>query len=192
MSQSPSATVGQVSADGQFRWDGQQWVPIPKGTREPTSWTRPMQLAAAALFAAQALFSIITSALYVNHDTMVRVIRANRTAIPQGTDIDTIVGIAIFFAFAVVVGIALIELVAALGSYLGWRWMFWVALVLCALGGLGALTNLQYFARPDTSPVPIWGVAISELFALASLGVFVWLLIGVIKYGPWAMKRPGT
>jgi len=151
-----------------------------------------MQLAAAALFAAQALFSIITSALYVNHDTMVRVIRANRTAIPQGTDIDTIVGIAIFFAFAVVVGIALIELVAALGSYLGWRWMFWVALVLCALGGLDALTNLQYFAKPDTSPVPIWGVAISELFALASLGVFVWLLIGVIKYGPWAMKPPGT
>ena len=27
--------------------------------------------------------------------------------------------------------------------------------------------------------------------ALASLAVFVWMLIGVIRFGPWAMKRPG-
>ena len=59
MSQNPSTAVGQVSADGQFRWDGQQWVPIPKGTRESTPWTRPMQLAAAALLAVEAIFSVL-------------------------------------------------------------------------------------------------------------------------------------
>ena len=26
---------GQISADGQFRWDGQQWVPLAAGYREP-------------------------------------------------------------------------------------------------------------------------------------------------------------
>jgi hypothetical protein len=30
LSESPSAAIGQVSADGQFRWDGAQWVPIPR------------------------------------------------------------------------------------------------------------------------------------------------------------------
>jgi hypothetical protein len=27
--------------------------------------------------------------------------------------------------------------------------------------------------------------------ALASLAMFIWMLIGAIKFGPWAMKRPG-
>jgi hypothetical protein len=35
-------------------------------------------------------------------------------------------------------------------------------------------------------------VLISELFSIASLALFVWMLIGVIRFGPWAMKKPGT
>src|SRR6267378_7388608 len=85
LSQNPSAAVGQVSADGQFRWDGQQWVPIPRGAREPTPWTRPMQLATAGFFAVQALLSILTSAVYINHDNMLRVMQA-QGSLPQGTD----------------------------------------------------------------------------------------------------------
>jgi hypothetical protein len=185
------SAVGQVSADGQFRWDGAQWVPIPPGTREPTPWTRPMQLATAGFFAVDALFAVVTSVIYINHDSMLRVLQAQGTSIPQGTDINTVIGISIFFAFAVVIVIAVLELVAALGSYLGWRWMFWAALVLLALGGIGTVTNLGNFAHPNTSPVPTWGLAVNEVFAVASLALFVWLLIGVIRFGPWAMKRPG-
>jgi hypothetical protein len=190
LSESLSA-VGQVSADGQFRWDGVQWVPIPRGTREPTPWTRPMQLATATFFVAEALFSVLISVLYINHDNMVRVLQAQGTSIPQGTDINTVIGISIFFAFAVVIFIAVLELVAALGSYLGWRWMFWAALVLLGFGGIGTVTNLGSFSHPDTSPVPIWGAFVNELFSIVSLAMFVWLLVGVIKFGPWAMKRPG-
>ncbi|HSS60242.1 MAG TPA: hypothetical protein VLK30_02155 [Candidatus Limnocylindrales bacterium] len=192
MSENPSAAVGQVSADGQFRWDGVQWVPIPRGVREPTPWTRPMQLAVAAFFALEAAFSVVTSALFINHDSMLRVMQAQGTSIPQGTDINTVINISIFFAWAVVIVIALLELFGALGSYLGWRWIFWVALVLLGLGAIGAVTNLGTFAHPDTSPVPTWGVAVSELFSIASLGLFVWMLIGVIRFGPWAMKKPGA
>ena len=192
LSQNPMTAVGQVSADGQFRWDGQQWVPIPRGSREPTPWTRPMQLAAAGLFIVQAVYSVVVSVIFINHDTMLRVMKAQGTSIPQNTDVDTVINISIFFALAFVIVIAVLELVAALGSYLGWRWMFWVALVLFALGGIGALTNLSTFAHPDTSPLPVGAVAISELFSIASLALFIWLLIGVIRYGPWAMKRPGA
>jgi hypothetical protein len=192
LSETPSAAVGQVSADGQFRWDGMQWVPIPRGEREPTPWTRPMQLAVAGFFVLETAFSILTSALFINHDSMLRVMQARGTSLPAGTDIETIINVSIVFAWVVVAVIGVIELVTALGSYLGWRWMFWVALVLLAIGAIGAVTNLSTFANPQSSPVPVWGVAISELLSIASLALFIWLLIGAIRYGPWAMKKPGT
>jgi len=192
LSQAQNAVVGQVSADGQFRWDGTQWVPIPKGQREPTPWTRPMQLGAAALFAVEAVYSVATALIFVNHDSMLRALQAQGTQYPSGTDIDTVVNISIGFAIGFVILISILELVAAAGSYLGWRWMFWAALTLFGLGGLGVFTNLGTFARPNTSPIPIGAVAVSELLSIASLGLFIWMLIGVIKFGPWAMKKPGA
>ena len=191
MAQNPSAAVGQVSADGQFRWDGQQWVPIAPGTREPTIWTRPMQLASAALFVVQAVYSVVITLLFVNHDSMLKAIRAQGT-VPSGTSVDTVVTFAVVSTVAVIVFFAILGLVAAAGSYLGWRWMFWVALILFGLGGLGAFANLPTLFRPDTSPVPLGGELISELLSILSLTMFVWMLIGVIKFGPWAMKKPGT
>ena len=192
MSESPNAAAGQVSADGQFRWDGQQWVPIPRGEREPTPWTRPMQLGVAAYFVVSTLLAILSSALFINHDSMLKVMQAQGTQVPAGTDLNTVINISIVFAWVAVAVIGIIELVAALGSYLGWRWMFWVVLVLCAFGAIGAVTNLGTFAHPQSSPIPTWGVAISEVLSIVGLGLFIWLLIGAIRYGPWAMKRPGA
>ena len=193
MSTNPSSAAGQVSADGQFRWDGQQWVPIAPGTREPTPWTRPMQLAAAGLFAFEAVYSVVTTLLFVNHDNMLKAIKAQGTQLQSTTtSVDTIVNIAIAGTIAFVVIFAILELVAAAGSYLGWRWMFWAALVLFGLGGLGTFTDLPTLFRPDTSPIPLPAIAVSELLAIASLALFVWMLIGVIKFGPWAMKKPGA
>ena len=74
----------------------------------------------------------------------------------------------------------------------GWGPAFWAALVLFGLGGLGAFGNLGTLARPSTSPIPIAAVAVSELLSVASLALFVWLLVGLIKFGPWAMKKPGA
>jgi hypothetical protein len=54
------------------------------------------------------------------------------------------------------------------------------------------LSNLGTIFRPDTSPIPLPAVLVSELFSIASLALFVWMLIGVIRFGPWAMKKPGT
>src|ERR1700737_477597 len=101
MSQYPSSAIGQVSADGQFRWDGQQWVPIPQGTREPTPWTRPMQLAAAGLFVVDAVYSVVVSVIFINHDSMLRAINAQGTTIPAGTGVDTVINIAIISTIAV-------------------------------------------------------------------------------------------
>jgi len=192
MSQNPSAPAGQISSDGQFQWDGQQWVPIPPGTRVPTPWTRPMQLASAALFAFEAVYSVVTSLIFINKDTMLKAIQAQGTQIPSGTSVDTIINIAIFTTIAFVVFFAVLELVAAAGSYLGWRWVFWAALILFGLGGLGAFTNILTVFKPQTSPIPLPAVLVSELTSILSLAMFVWMLIGVIRFGPWAMKKPSA
>lgn len=192
MSQNPSTAVGQVSADGQFRWDGQQWVPIAPGTREPTSWSRPMQLAAAAVLTATAVYSMGSTLVFINHDAMVRVLKAQGTNVPRGMTYDTMADAALGVTIGVIVFFAVLYLAAAVGSFLGWRWTFWATLVLFGLGAIGTVTNLGYFAKPDTSPVPIAGVAFSELVSLAALAMFAWMLVGAIKFGPWAMKKPGS
>lgn len=151
-----------------------------------------MQLAAAGLFVVEAVYSVVTSLIFINHDSMLRAMQAQGTQFPSGTDVDTVVNVGIAFAIGVVIFIAVLELIASVGSYLGWRWMFWAALILFGFGSLGALTNLGTFARPSTSPIPIGAVAISELLSIVSLGLFVWMLVGVVKYGPWAMKKPGA
>jgi hypothetical protein len=151
-----------------------------------------MQLGAAALFVANVAYSVISSLVFINHDSMVKVLNASSTTIPQGMTIDAMANAALAIAIATLVFIGILYLVAAVGSFLGWRWMFWAALVLFGLGAIGTLTNLSYFAKPSTSPVPIGAVAISELLSIASLAMFIWMLVGVIKFGPWAMKRPGS
>lgn len=192
MDPTPAAqSAGQISADGQFRWDGQQWVPLAANYREPTSWTRPMQLISAALFAVSGLSGIIITIAFVNHDSVLKAIHAQGTQIPSGTDIDTVVNITIGVTWGIAFLFAVLWLVAAVGSYLGWRWIFWAALVLFGVSGIGAFTNLTSIANPDKSPVPIGGLIVSEVFSVGSLAMFVWMLIAVIKFGPWAMRRPG-
>ena len=189
---SSQSAPGQVSADGQFRWDGQQWVPLGAGYREPTPWTRPMQLISAGLLAVSAISGVVVTIAFVNHDSVMRSIQAQGTQIPAGTDIDTIINFSLGVTWTIVILLGLLELFAALGSYLGWRWMFWGALVLFALGGLGALLNITALANSSRSTVPLGGLVWGELLDLASLAMFVWMLVAVVKYGPWAMKRPGT
>jgi len=187
-----SQSAGQISADGQFRWDGQQWVPLGAGHRVPTPWTRPMQLAAAGLLALSAIVGVITTLVFYNHDAVVRALHAQGTAIPAGTTEDTVVNITIGFAIAFAIGVAIIELVGAVGSYLGWRWVFWPVLVIFGLTAIGALIGLVSLARVNASPMGVGGLLLSELLDLAGAAVFVWMLVGLVKYGPWAMKRPGT
>lgn len=184
-------SIGQISADRQFRWDGQQWVPLATNEREPTPWTRPMQLIVAALFVLSAVGSLITTFVYVNHDSMLNAIKAQGT-LPSGTDVDAAVNLAIGVTYGFVIFLAILWLVAAVGSYLGWRWMFWAALVLYGLSAISAFTNLSSLSNPSRSPIPTPGLIVSEVFSVIGLGLFVWMLIAAIKYGPWAMKKPGT
>ena len=126
----------------------------------------------------------------VTHDSMMNAIRAQGTTIPAGTSVDSVVNIAIAGTIGFAIFFAILQLVGAVGSYLGWRWVFWVLLVLFALDGIGALTNLAVVLKPARSALPIVPLLINELLAVAGLAMFIWMLIGLIKFGPWAMRKP--
>jgi MFS family permease len=153
-----------------------------------------MQLGAAAVFLLEAVSSVAISLLFVNHDSMLKALQAQGTLnATQGVSIDDLVNVSIAIALGVVIVLAVLEIVGAVGSFIGWRWMFWVALVLFGLGGLSnVFGNLPALARPATSAIPVGGLAVSVLVGIASLAMFAWMLVGVIKYGPWAMKKPGA
>lgn len=192
LSQSPSVAVGQVSADGQFRWDGQQWVPIPGGERESTPWTRPMQLITAALLALEAVLTVAATVIFYTHDAVKKTIEAAGTQIPAGTTEDQLIAITIGFAIGFVVFLAVVELFGALGAFLRWRWAFWYVLVLFGLGSLSAIVGVVGLFRPSNTPFPLGYEVVSEVLGLVAVATFVWMLIGAIRYGPWAMKRPGS
>jgi hypothetical protein len=187
-----SQSAGQISADGQFRWDGQQWVPLAANYRVATPWTRPMQLASAGLLALTAVVSLVVTFAFYNHDSVLRALQAQGTQVPAGTTMDTVINAAIAVAYFIVICFSILELVGAVGSYLGWRWIFWGVLVLFGLGSISAILGLGSLARASDSPMPFGGLVLSELLNLASLAMFVWMIVGLIKFGPWAMKRPGT
>ncbi len=151
-----------------------------------------MQLAAAGFFALSAISGVVITFAFVNHDSVLRAVHAQGTRIPAGTDIDTIINVTVAFTYGVAIVFVVLDLVAAVGSFLAWRWMFWAVFVLCGLSTIGGLINLRSFANADQSPVPIVGLVVDELIALLAAALFVWMLVGLVKYGPWAMKRPGT
>lgn len=130
--------------------------------------------------------------IFYTHDAVKKTLQAAGTQIPAGTTEDQLIGITIGVAIAFAVVVALVELLGAVGAFLGWRWSFWYALVLFGLGTLSALFGLVSLFRPNSSPFPLGYEIVSEVLGLVALAIFVWMLIGVIRYGPWAMKRPGT
>jgi hypothetical protein len=150
-----------------------------------------MQLAAAGLLVLEAVSSVATTLIFENRDAIKRALAAQGTQIPPNMSEDTYINFVLATAVGFVVFFAVVEVIAAVGSYLGWRWMFWAVLVLMALGGLGAILNIVALARPGPTTPPVGVTLLQELFGLAAVAIFVWMLIGAVRYGPWAMKRPG-
>lgn len=186
-----SPQAGQISPDGQFRWDGQQWVPLAAGYREPTSWTRPLRMVIAAYLVVSVIYSIATAAIYLNSASVERAIRASSSSIPSD-QIQQAVTISVAVGWVFVLALGAISIVLAVGSYLGWRWAFWVTLVWLGFNAVGVLTNLNSLASPRVQAQPAAVIAGSLLLSLIALALFVWMLIAAVRYGPWAMRKPGS
>jgi hypothetical protein len=148
-----------------------------------------MQFAAAGLFVVEAIFSIVTAAVYVNHDNMLRVMQTVGLDLPPGTNVDTAATAAVVSTWVSVVAIAALEIFAALGSYRSWRWMFWVSLVLLGIGAIGTITGLGSLGIRNASPFPDWALAVDKVLSAAAIALFAWMVVGAIRFGPWATNR---
>jgi hypothetical protein len=95
------------------------------------------------------------------------------------------------FAVSVLV-ILLLLLVGTVGSIAGWRWMFWVALIYFGFVGLSALTNLPRFFQVIRSlrPLTLASAILTETLALIVLAYFIWMMVGLRRFGPWARRKP--
>jgi hypothetical protein len=211
-----SQWLSTLSPDGGHRWNGTAWVPVQRTAFVPpvysneraparvaTSWTRPLQYAVAGWYALSGLYAlslpfwmggIMSQAM---NQSIHRQEALNPAASPLPASFyDSMTSIATgVLWFAAVIGAA-ICLVAIVGSLMRWTWLYYVVLVLLGLGTLSLPLNLvsaitgssvtasSGFAMPD------WLYFVSVAMSVPGAALFVWMLIAIVRRGPWGMTRP--
>ena len=207
--------VSTLSHDGRTRWNGTAWVstgPVqaPAGyrpmagpaSRQATSWTRPLQIAVAAWYAIQGLYALTLPfwmsapiAQAVNQ-AIQRQEQLNPAPTPPPADfangLTSFVEVALWFAALFGVVIAVVVVVGALSR---WTWIYYVVLVLLGFGAISLPLNLvsalsgSSVAATSGFSLPAWTYWLSLATSIPATALFVWMLIAVIKRGPWGMTR---
>jgi hypothetical protein len=206
--------VSALSPDGKNRWDGSAWVPVtasdyprvanmprPK-TRETTSWTKPLQYAVAGWFV---LFGIYSALLplamrdYISAVAQQSVQRQRRTyppgeAPPPGfTDLMNTVMSATLWSEAIF--FVAIAVVAIVGAWKRWTWSYYAVLVVLGIGLIGLVFNLidvvlgGSITAAQTIRPPAWSEAVAYARGPIDAALFVWMLVALIRRGPWGMRR---
>jgi hypothetical protein len=95
---------------------------------------------------------------------------------------------------AAIFGIAL-SVVAIIGALRRWTWLYYVVLVFLGLGVLGLPINLVNaigggaINSAEGFAMPAWTAWVGIVTGLVSAALFAWMLIALIRFGPWAMRR---
>ena len=86
-------------------------------------------------------------------------------------------------------------MVVIIGALKRWTWLYYVVLVLLGFTTISLpLDAVSIFAGPALSAaqgfsMPTWTYWVGFLFSIPAAALFVWMLVAVIKRGPWAMTR---
>jgi hypothetical protein len=107
-----------------------------------------------------------------------------------------VTGITAFFSFVffggAAIGIATCVLIIV-GALKRWTWMFYVVLVFGGLSTIGLPFNLVAAIGRSTTPgipsVAAWESWLQVLYGMASAALFVWMVIALVRYGPWATMK---
>jgi hypothetical protein len=207
--------VSTLSHDGRTRWNGTSWVPTsgqaqvppeyrPAGplTREPTSWTRPLQIAVAAWYALQGLYAL-TLPFWMSgpfsqavNQAIQRQEQLNPTATPPPADfanaMTSFVGGALWVAAVFGVVIAAVVVIGALSR---WTWMYYVVLVLLGFGAISLPLNVvnalggSSVTAASGFSLPSWTYWLGLVTSIPGTALFIWMLVAVIKRGPWGMRK---
>jgi uncharacterized membrane protein len=201
-----------LSPDGRYRWDGASWVPTrwtgpaaasqaQPAMREPTSWTRPLQYAVAGWYAISALIALtlpfwmggmmaqmMNAAFQQQQQLNPDVAPPPQSFLDAMTSMMTgVVWFAALFAF----GLALLVIVGALKR---WTWIFYAVLILLGFGAVSEPFNLLNLSTGSfsstyryTPPTSLYVLGLVSW--VPSTALFVWMLVAVVKRGPWAMRK---
>lgn len=208
--------VSTLSHDGRSRWDGTQWVPVqaqagaapamlqpaPHAAREPTSWTRPLQLAVAAWYAISALYALTLPFWMggVMSEAISQSIQRQEQVNPPPTPLPPdfvsnmtgVMNVVLWVAVGFGLVVCAIVIVGALSR---WTWMYYVVLVLLGLSTISLPANAASAAMGSsmsslsgfTMPASVF--AFGLLSSAVSAALFVWMLVALVKRGPWGMRR---
>jgi hypothetical protein len=211
--------VRALSPDGNFRWNGSEWVPVaapttpamapttPAGTyyapataRVPTQWTKPMQNSVVALQAVTILY--LLSEAYLLSATMSQFVNQglqqsathNPQASPPPAELVTVFTslFSVVFWGGAAIG-SVVSIVIIIGALNRWRWMFYVVLVFFGLSTIGLPFSL-ISAVSGSFDANVYGANLLASWLTVALGLptaalFVWMLVALFRYGPWAMPR---
>lgn len=205
--------VSTLAHDGRSRWNGTAWVPTAQGgapayqatgrvRREPTSWTRPLQLAVAGWYVLQGLYSLtlpfwmggsITQAV---HQAIQRQEALSPAASPPPADFlnamtSFVTGI---LWVGAVIGVA-IAAVVVIGALKRWTWMYYAVLVLLGFGAISLPLDLvnalggSAISSASGFSLPSWTYWLGLIVSIPGTALFVWMLVALAQRGPWAMRK---
>jgi hypothetical protein len=206
--------VSTLAHDGRSRWNGTAWVPTSQAygasafqapgrtVREPTSWTRPLQLAIAGWYVLQAVYALslpfwmggsITQAV---NQSFQRQEAMNPTATPPPADFMNVMSSFVSGALwvAAVFGL-IIAAIAVVGALKRWTWVFYAVLVLLGFGAISLPLDLvnaaggSAISSASGFSLPSWTYWLSLAVAIPGTALFIWMLVALVKRGPWAMRK---
>jgi hypothetical protein len=206
------AAVPTVSPDGAYVWNGREWVAnVPSAPtrfrKEPTSWTRPLQLAVIALTLVGDV-NLLTLLPYLSdyiREASRRSIELSLASQPQTPSSDQIRDQTLAIADMIGTWTVIVTLVFAaiwlllivIGSLRRWTWFYWLLMVIFALSILAIPQQLlQVFGIGTTGAagqppllLPLPNALLGLAVACAELALFIWMIVAYRKYGPWACRR---
>ncbi|HXD80824.1 MAG TPA: hypothetical protein VNU27_04535 [Candidatus Acidoferrum sp.] len=206
--------MSTLSPDGRVRWNGTAWLPtgrayVPpqyqstgRASRVATSWTRPLQLAVAGWYVLEGVYALtlpfwmggpMTQAM---NQSIQRQQQLYPTVSPPPVEftnlITSMVGgilwVSAFFGLAIAV-------VAVIGAMKRWTWTFYAVLVLLGLSVVSLpITVVDALGGSTISAasgfnLPSWTYWLGLASAIPSTALFVWMLVALVKRGPWAMRK---
>ena len=211
--------ISTLSPDGRSRWNGYAWVPVtpmapmaapvyphyqqPASVRVPTPWTKPMQYAVAAWYALSGLYAVslpfwmsgvMTQAF---NQSFQRQSQLNPNVSPPSPEfVSSMASMMSGILWASAIIAVVVCAVLAVGAVLRWTWIFWVVLVLLGLGTLALPFNLISAVAGSTYAanlygLPSWTTWLSVAIGIPNAALFVWMLVALIRYGPWATTKSG-
>jgi hypothetical protein len=206
--------ISTLSHDGRSRWNGSAWIPVSgqaiapggfppaRATREPTSWTKPLQYAVAAWYALSAIYALslpfwlsgLMSQLI--NQSIQRQQQLNPSATPLPADFAGTMGSFMTGALWVVAVFGVvISAVFVIGALNRWTWLYYVVLVLLGLSAVSIPLNIvnavsgSAVSSVSGFSLPSWTYWTGIVFSIPAVALFVWMLVALVQRGPWAMRR---